>query len=191
MARARVDDVESPGEDAGLRTTEQLVAGEGDDGGAGRERLAHRRFVAQPRRRSVGEPRARRIEEPRAEIDEDRWADRRDVGDGRLLGEAGDAVVRLVDLQQHGDVAGDAGVVVAAGAVRRADLDQPRPRLGHHLGNTKAAADLDELTARDRDSLTACKRGQGEQHGGGAVVHDERGFGAARPRQQCAGSSAA
>ena len=42
-------------------------------------------------------------------------------------------------------------VVGAAGAVGGADLDQPRARLRDHVGDAEAAADLDQLPARDDD----------------------------------------
>ena len=51
VAGAAVDQVAAAGDDAGLRAAEQLVAGEGDQGGAGGERLAGRR-LARPARRA-------------------------------------------------------------------------------------------------------------------------------------------
>ena len=76
VAGAGVDEVGPPGDDPGLRAAEELVAGEHHQGGAGGERLADRRLVAQPRRRPVGQPRAGGVEQPRAEVDHHRRADR-------------------------------------------------------------------------------------------------------------------
>ena len=84
----------------GLRTAEQLVAGEGDERGAGVEALPHARFVAQPGgslaqamascRRAAPSPRRRR---PAVE--------RRELRDRRRLDEPDHAVVRRVHLQQR------------------------------------------------------------------------------------------
>ncbi len=51
VAGAAVDQVAAAGDDAGLRAAEQLVAGEGDQGGAGGQGLAGRR-LARPARRA-------------------------------------------------------------------------------------------------------------------------------------------
>ena len=76
-------------------------------------------------------------------------------------------------------------VVGQAGAVRRADLDQPRAGLGDHLGHPEAAADLDQLPARD-DHLAAPagQRRHGQQHRRGAVVDHQRRLGAGQLAQQ-------
>ena len=110
------------------------------------------------------------------------------------LGEADDAVVRLVHLEDDGDVVvifERALVVGQSGAVGRADLDQPGARLRHHLGDAEAAADLDQLAPGHDDVAAGGQRGEHEQHGGGAVVHDEGGLGPARPGQQGGGVAVA
>ena len=76
------------------------------------------------------------------------------------------------------------GVVTHAGAVGRADLDQPASRLGHDLGHPEAAADLDQLAPGHDDPAAPGQRREHQQHRGGTVVHHEGGLGPARPGQQ-------
>ena len=102
-----------------------------------------------------------------------------------LLGEADDPEVGLVDAQDHGRLGAERTLVVRhPGAVRRPDLDEPRSRAGEHVGDPEAVADLDQLAARDEHLAALGERGQGEHHGGGVVVHDERSLGAGDPLQQ-------
>jgi len=77
-------------------------------------------------------------------------------------------------------------VVVGAGAVRGAHVDQPGTRLLHHLGNAEAAADLDALAPRHDNLAAPGQRRQRQEHGGGVVVDDNRRLGAAQPGQQAA-----
>ena len=61
-------------------------------------------------------------------------------------------------------------------AVGRSNLDQLSAAAFEHFGQTKSAADLHELIA-SHDNLAALrKRIEHEEHGGGAVVDDERVF---------------
>ena len=77
------------------------------------------------------------------------------------------------------------GVVAQPRAVRGPDLDQSRPGLSDDLGDAKAAADLDELPARDDDlAPRARQRRGGQQHGGRAVVDREPGLRAGDLAQQ-------
>ena len=76
------------------------------------------------------------------------------------------------------------GVVGQAGAVRGADLDQARAGLGDDLRDPEAAADLDELAARDDELAPARERGGGQQRRRRAVVDHERGLGARELAQQ-------
>ena len=86
-----------------------------------------------------------------------------------------------MDLQDQGGVGGAGCAVVAeAGAVRRPDLDEAGTGLGHDLGDPEAAADLHELAPGHEHLLPPGQRGEREQHGGGVVVDDEPGVGAAR-----------
>ena len=64
--------------------------------------------------------------------------------------------------------------ILEVDAIRRADFDQHRAAALENLGNAKAAADLDELVARDDHFASLRKRIEHEQHRGGAVVDDER-----------------
>ncbi len=101
-----------------------------------------------------------------------------------------DAIVRRVRAQQQRRARRQrARVVVEVDFVRRADFDQHGAAAREHVGQTKAAADLDELVARDdhfaRRTVRGAREGvEHEQHGGGAVVDDQRVLGAARRAQQ-------
>ena len=95
------------------------------------------------------------------------------------------AVVAGMDLEDRARPFRDRGAVVGrARAVRRADLDELRPRRGHDVRDPELAADLDQLAARDQDLLAARQRRKGEQERGGAVVHDERVLGSGHRDQQ-------
>jgi hypothetical protein len=76
-------------------------------------------------------------------------------------------------------------VVGQARTVRRPDLDEAGTRLRDHLGDPEAAADLDQLPARDDDrGAVARQRRGGQQHGAGAVVDGDRRVGAGQISQQ-------
>jgi hypothetical protein len=80
---------------------------------------------------------------------------------------------------QHGRGAGsDRGLVVGEPRpIRGADLDQPGPGLRNDVGDPEAAADLDQLPARDHDvALALDQRGDRQQHGGRAIVDHDRGL---------------
>ena len=98
------------------------------------------------------------------------------------------AEVRRVRAQDRaGALAQRRRVVAQPRAVGGPDLDQARAGLRDDLGDAKAAADLDELPARDDD--LAARPGQrrgGEQHRGGAVVDRQR-----RPRRPVTSRSSA
>ena len=130
---------------ARLRPAEQLVAGEADERGAGRDRAAHRRLVGQ-RRQVLGEV-------ARADVVDHRRAELAQLLDLDLLHEPELAEVRRVRAQDR------------AGAPRRSRARSRRgacgwscrPRrsrragLRDDLGDPEAAADLDELArARPR-----------------------------------------
>ena len=69
-----------------------------------------------------------------------------------FLGEAGDAEVALVDLQQHARGRGDGtGVVGQPGLVGGAHLDQPGAALLDHVRDAEPAADLHQFAARHDD----------------------------------------
>ncbi len=188
VARARVDHVLPASDDAGLRSAEELVAGERDRCRARLERLPRGSLAPHPRRGAVGQPGAGGIEEARADVDDHGRAERRERVDLDALGEALDAVVRRVDFQDQGNVGVRIGrrslVVGEPGAIRRADIDKSSARLGHDLRNPEASADLHRLAARDHHVAASPERGEHEQHRRGTVVHDERGLSTARSRQE-------
>ncbi len=63
-------------------------------------------------------------------------------------------------------------------AIGRTDLDERGAAALQDVGNAKPAADLDELVARDDHLAAFGQRIEHEQHGGRAVVDDQRIFGA-------------
>ena len=111
----------------------------------------------------------------------------RDGGDllePRPLLEADDSEVRLVDAQDDGGLRSDRALEVGgARPVRRADLHEPRTGAREHVRNAETVADLDQLAARDDDVPALRQRGEGEEHCGGVVVDNERGFRARQPAQ--------
>ena len=177
-ARAGGDRVRAPDHQAGLRPAEQLVAREAD------ERRARARPSGAPAAPRAG-PRARpATPEPTSSITgtpsshsssiatsstNPSW--RKFDGCARSSAPVRSPIARLV--------------VGAPRAVGRADLDQPRARLRDHLRHAEAAADLDQLPARD-DDLRARpgQRRRRQQHRAGAVVDRQRRLGAGQLAQQ-------
>ena len=164
------------GEDAGLRAAEQLVAGEGDEVGAGGDRLARGGLVRQAPGLQPGE-------RARAEVlDEGQAAGVGDGGDLGLrhdLGEALDRVVARVHLHQHRGARADRVLVVAGvGAVGAAHLDELRAGALHDVGHAEGATDLDQLPTRDDDLLALGQRVEQQEDRGGVVIDHGRGLGA-------------
>ena len=145
------DKVGAADDDAGLWPPEKLVAAEGDEIGAGRERLARRRLVRQPEPAEVDQRAAPEIDrEGHAAC----GAQPRNRGLGHRCREALDREVAGVDLHDQTGARADGGLVVLeVGAVGRADLAQLGAGARHHLGDAEGAADLDQLAARDRHLL--------------------------------------
>ena len=158
----------------GLRTAEQLVARAADERGAGRDRALQRRLV-----RERGDPVTRRPARPSptssitgtpsshsASIETSSTNPRERKFDGWTR--------RIARRRLFGG--GQRALVVAEPrAVRGPDLDHRRAGLRDHLGDPEAAADLDQLAARDDDRLAgAGQRGDRQQHRRGAVVDDDR-----------------
>ena len=107
------------------------------------------------------------------------------LGDTRLLGEADDAEVRLVDAQEQRGVRSDRPLVVGgAGPVRRPDLDEAGAGASEHVRDPEAVADLDQLPARDDDLAALGERGERKQDRGGVVVDDQRRLGTREPAQE-------
>jgi hypothetical protein len=176
MPSQLLDEVGPTGDDPRLRAAEQLVAGEADEIGSGRERVPRGRLVRERDQCSRSEV-----------VDEGDPVACRDVGKlgrRRLLGEADDAEVRLVDAQEEGGLGPDRVlVVVHAGAVRRPDLDQPGAGPGEDVRDPEAVADLDQLATRDQHLASVRECGEREQDGGRVVVDHERRLGAGQPAQ--------
>ena len=59
-----------------------------------------------------------------------------------------------------------------------------RARLRHHVGHAEAAADLDQLAARDDDLAPGRQRRQHDQRRRRVVVDDDRRLGAGQPAEQ-------
>ena len=177
VARGGGDRLGAPDHQAGLRPAEQLVAREADERGARGHGAAHRRLLAQDL--ELGQV-------PRADVVDHRHAERAQLLDRDLLDEAELAEVRRVRAQQRAGALADRALVVGAPrAVGRADLDERRAGLRDHLGHAEAAADLDELPARDDDLAPRPGQRRGrEQHRAGAVVDRQRRLGARQLAQQ-------
>ena len=114
-----------------------------------------------------------------------RRAERDQLVERRPLGEAFDAEVRRVHAQERRrPIADRRRIVGGAGPVGRADLAQDRARLRHDVRHAEAAADLDQLAARDDHFAPRRQRRQHEQRRRGVVVDDDRGLGAGEPAEQ-------
>jgi hypothetical protein len=171
-------------DDPGLGPAQELVARERHERGAGVERLADARFVAQPRR-AVPEPRRRVVEQPGPGVDHHRHPERGQLRHRRRLDETHHAVVRRVHLEDERGVGVERIPVVGeARAVGGSHLDEPAARLRHDLGDSEPAADLHQLAPRHDHGPTAGERTEREEHGGRVVVHDDAGIGPTRAREQ-------
>ncbi len=166
-------------DDPRLRPAQQLVPGEADQVGA--------RLDAGPRRGLVQQ--VRQVEQRAgAEVVDQRHVSARQLrqllqpGVGR---EPDDPEVRLVHPQDRPRLARDRLAIVRdAGAVRGADLHQPRARLGEDVGDPEPVADLDQLTAADQHLAAARGRREAQQHGRRVVVHGQPRLRARQARQQ-------
>ena len=94
-------------------------------------------------------------------------------------------------LECHGDIGSgslhDPSIVLEAGPVRRADVDESGAALFHDLGNPKRTSDLHALSAAHCHRAAAAQSRDHEQDGGGIVVDHECGLGAdqSRDEQRC------
>ena len=75
--------------------------------------------------------------------------------------------------------------------VRRPDLDEPRPGAPDDLRDPNAAADLDQLAARDGDAPTPPGEADGEGQRRRVVVRDERVLGAGQRDEMLLGEAEA
>jgi hypothetical protein len=176
MPAEALDELGAADDEPGLGPAQELVAGEADEVGPAREALGHRRLVPDVEER----PGAEVVHEEQAVTS----GDLRELRQPRLLGEADDAEVRLVHAQHRSGVGRDGALVVLGpGAIRGADLPQPRPGAGQDLGDAEAVADLDQLAPRDEHLAALRERGEREEHGCGVVVDDKRRLGARQALQ--------
>ena len=155
---------------AGLRTAQQLVAGEHHDVRVA-DRLGDQRLVED------------RFQGAAAQVvQQQQPVPARDLGelcDRRRLGEAGHPEVGGVHPQQRRRTRADRRLVVRrTGAVGGPHLHHAGARQPHHVRHPERAPDLDLLTARDDDLAAPAQRGQGQQHGGRVVVHNQGRLGA-------------
>ena len=140
------------------------------------------------RRRDVVERRASRCRDPRTAGPEAAVPSAtRSPSDGRSVKPSMRKFDGCTRRMQRRAVADRGGVVGDARAVRRADLAQRGARLRQDVGHAEAAADLDQLAARDDDFAAGGERRQHEQRRRGVVVDDERGLGAGERDEQALG----
>ena len=163
-----------PHEDTRLRAAEELIARAGDRVRARADGALQRRLAVDAERFKVEKAAAAEVLEKRQAAG---MSERGKLLAARALGKADDAVVAGVDLHQRAGMLTDGGGIVrGAGLVGRADLAQRRAAGGHDLRHTKAAADLDQLAARNDDLAAGGQRREEQQHGGGVVVDDQSAF---------------
>ena len=162
----------------GLRPTDQLVAAERDDVGAGGQALARRRLVGQPE--ALG-----RQERPAAQVVDD---------DGAV------AMGELARARSGSGASTKPSWTKFEGWTRRTRRAEPSasgasksatrvrfvvptsisraPARRTISGMRTPAADLDQLAARDGDPAAPPGQSDGQRHRGGVVVRDERVLGA-------------
>ena len=156
---------------------------EADQRRAGGDRAARRRA----RRRAPGRGRAARSRGRRPPAAPCSRADRHELRQRHVLGEADDAVVGRVHAQEQRGLRADRALVVG----RRVRFVVPTstrraPRRGEDLRDPEAVADLDQLAARD-DDLAAARRARSRRAPARRRCWPPR----ARPRRPSAPRSAA
>src|SRR5438067_9041700 len=93
-----------------------------------------------------------------------RMSESREIMGRYFGGEAVDAVVRCVDLENEPALGADRGnIILGMRAVGRTDFDELRPGPAHDLRHAKGAADLDELAARHNGFTSFGERVEHEQ----------------------------
>ena len=138
-----------------LRTAKQLVAGEGDEIGALRHRLGHCGLMGQAEAREIDECSGAEVVDQRHVVPVRKL---RKIAARHGGGEPLDTVIRGMHLEnERGFSAERLGVVLRVRAVGGTDLDEPRARARHNVGNAERAADLDQFAARD-DRLASLRK---------------------------------
>ncbi len=169
------DQIAPPDDEAGLRTAEQLVAGERHQIGAVAKCILHRALTVQAIARQIDQ-------RSRAEVvDKGQFGlrcDRSDLARRHLGGKALNRVIRHMHFhQQRGLRADRLTVVVRMRTVGGADFAQDGSGALHDRRHAKRAADFDQFAARNDGLLAGSERGQHQQRRGGIVVDDDRVFG--------------
>src|SRR5436853_7172274 len=99
-----------------------------------------------------------------------RMSESREIMGRYFGGEAIDAVVRCMDLENEPALGADRGnIILGMRAVGRTDFDELRPGAAHDLRQAKGAADLDELAARHDRLASPGERIEDEQDRRGIV----------------------
>ncbi len=108
-----------------------------------------------------------------------------EFGDVGLFRKAGHLKIGGMDAQQHARFFIDGVLVVGqARAIGCADLAQDGATLFHDFRDPKAVANFDQFTARNNHLAATSQGREGEQHSGGAIVHDDGGFGTGEALKQ-------
>ncbi|OQC35601.1 MAG: hypothetical protein BWX64_02387 [Acidobacteria bacterium ADurb.Bin051] len=185
MAMTAGDELGAAAEEPRLRPAEELVAAAADEVGAGGEQRGEGGVIGELRRPVGAQEAAPFVHEEEQPPAPGEAGERRRA---RLLDEAGDPVVRGVDLEEERGLGGQRPFVVGEpGPVRRPDLHEPGAGGGEDLGDPERAADLDELAARD-DHLPPGGEGREHEHERRRVVVDDQPrLGAGQRREQGAG----
>ena len=166
----------APDDDAGLRPAEELVAAEGHEIGAVRQRLLRGRFLRQSILTQIHQRAAAQVHH---EWQPPGVRKRREFLLGHHRGETLDRVVAGVHLHEQRTARADGLLEIGEmGAIGGADLAQAAARARHDRGNAERSADFDELAARDDHLLARRERSEHQQYRGGVVVHHRGGLSA-------------
>ena len=114
-----------------------------------------------------------------------RRRERRELLDRRFGDESVQREVAAMHLEEHPRGGPDRALVIGEmRAIRGAHLAQERAALRHDLVHAEAAADLDQLAAREECLAAVGHRVEGEDERRRAVVDDERVLGAGELAEQ-------
>lgn len=182
MRAALRDALGAAEQDAALRATEQLVAGESHHVGAIAQALVHARLVAKARQRGLPQQARTEVLQQQEPARAHRAGQ---FGQRRHAGKTLDAVVAGVHLQPgHGGGGGVGFVVAQVGFVGGTDLDHLAASSLHHFRHAEATADLDQFAARNHHFAAGAQRAEHQGGGGGVVVDNEGASGAGQLAQQ-------
>ena len=176
------DELGTPDDDPCLGPTQELVAAESDDVGAGLERSFKVGLGAEPERGGLSKQAGAEI----VNNGETRWLrDLRQSLDADLADETGLAEVRAVHFEEHPGLGPDRFLVVSnVRAIGGAHLNEPGPALGDDRGHPERTPDLHQLPTGDDDLVPLGELVQHQDHGRGVVIHDQGVAGAAQLSEQ-------